>query len=68
MRTKFVTLATLALSCVALTPQANADAPKTNVVLILIDDLGWKETAGVEARKSHSGHFHQRQWGLCQSD
>ncbi len=43
MKTKSVILAALAVNCVALAAQVNADAPKTNVVLILIDDLGWKD-------------------------
>ena len=43
MKTKLSLLAALALNCAALADRVNADDPKTNVVLILIDDLGWRD-------------------------
>ncbi|MGI9429342.1 MAG: sulfatase [Bythopirellula sp.] len=43
MQTNQALFVTIALHCMAFSIPANAEEPKTNVVLILIDDLGWKD-------------------------
>jgi len=43
MKSKLFMFAALTLGCAQIAPAANADGPQTNVVLILIDDLGWKD-------------------------
>lgn len=43
MKSKLIIFAALSLTFATLAATANADNPKTNVVLILIDDLGWKD-------------------------
>ena len=43
MESKLFILVALALNCATLATAANAEDAKTNVVLILIDDLGWKD-------------------------
>ena len=59
MTTRLVLLATLVMQGAMLSGQANADAPKTNVVLILIDDLGWNDVGCYGSRYYQTPHIDQ---------
>ncbi len=43
MKANFILLTGLALTCMLFAAETRANSEKTNVVLILIDDLGWKD-------------------------
>ena len=63
MQTNLAIFVALALHCTALTAPANAEEPKTNVVLILIDDLGEKNNLSAkDPAKVSDLHAKMKAW------